>query len=285
MKKIIYLFLSLAFFTLIFNPPAASAITVRIDQPKIRLTIPAGESKGGVINVENPSSQTIMVRVYLEDWLYRSAADGSKDFFPPATTALSCANWITFAPAEFTIPPYGRGTVNYTVSCPSGAQGGHYAVLFFETSLGKTQDEQGVNVLVVGRLGALFCIEPADTIRRQAELTNLTIVGSFGNQAIQDLDIKLDFVNTGNIDIAPEGTFYIMDKKGLIVTRGEFSKYYTLPGDKTAISSTISQKSASQMSEGEYDLIVTIDLGGIPEVLEARLKIDPSGKASAFTMD
>jgi len=268
----------LLFFLLIFiglvSIVFSEAITLRIDQPKIRLRIPQRSAESGEIFAYNPSEKTIKVKIYLEDWVFSSTADGSKIFYPPGTTGLSCAKWISFAPAEFTISPYGKQSVNYTVNCPDDAQGGHYAVMFFETALGETMDEEGVSVMVLGRLGALFYIEPAGTIKREARLENLTVVKNEG------INIKLDFLNTGNIDITPEGTFYIMDEEAIIAARGKFNKVYTLPQDKAVISASISEENASQIPCGEYDLIITIDLGGIPRVLEARLNIEPSGKIS-----
>lgn len=258
----------------ILNLELAEPAIIRIDQPKLRLVISPGETQSGTINVKNPAANSLAIKVYLEDWLYTSSIDGSKKFYPPGTLPLSCAEWIRFVPAEFTISPYGKQVVNYTVNCPADAKGGHYAVMFFETSLGEVKDEEGVNVTVLGRLGSLFCVEPEGTINRTAELSNLSIVRNKG------IDIELQFENTGNIDIISEGTFYLMDRKGIIAARGEFDKIYTFPGDKAVISSSISEQTAPEIPEGEYDLVITIDLGGMPEVLEARLKVGPSGKIS-----
>lgn len=274
LSRVIGTFLVWVFAGLILIPSSAEAMSLRIDQPKIRLVIPQEGAKSGKIYVENPSKKEIKVKVYLEDWVFSSTADGSKTFYPPGTTELSCANWITFAPAELSILPYGKQSVSYTVNVPADAEGGHYAVMFFETALGEARGQKGVSVAILGRLGSLFYIEPEGTIRRDARLENLTIVKNAG------IDIKLDFNNTGNIDISPEGTFYLMDEKGIITARGKFNKVYTLPKDKAIVSSNITEKNASQVPHGEYDLIITIDLGGIPKVLEAKLKIDPSRKIS-----
>ncbi|MBN3038637.1 MAG: hypothetical protein JW869_04380, partial [Candidatus Omnitrophica bacterium] len=258
----------------------ASAITIRIDQPKVRLQVARGGEKSGTIAVENPSEVTAFVSVYVEDWLYSSTADGSKNFFPPGTTDLSCAKWITFGPAELQIPPFGKQAITYSVSCPSDADGAHYAVLFFETSLGETEDEQGVSVNVMGRLGSLFVVEPEGTVNRDAKLTNLSVNGKLSSDSEAKLSIQLNLENTGNVDFASEGTFYIMDDQGLIVARGELSPCYTLPGDKGTIYSNVSKASPSQIPAGEYDLIITIDIGGIPKVLEVKLNINPSGEVS-----
>jgi len=274
MKKILFTLLILNLLSGFFCFDEASAITVRIDQPKIRLAIAQGATKSGIINIENPSEEVITVKVYLEDWQYASSADGSKEFFPPDSLPLSCARWITFAPAEFNIAPFGKQAVNYTVNCPDDARGGHYAVMFFETALGEATDETGVSVLVLGRLGSLFSVQPEGTIKKEARLDNLRISKNEG------IDITLDFLNTGNTDIAPEGTFYVMDKKGIIAARGEFNKSYTLAQGRAQLSSSISQERAAQIPAGIYDLVITIDLDGAAEVLEASLKIDPSGEIS-----
>jgi len=88
------------------------AINLLIDEGKVRLSIPAGGTKSGEINVRNSASEPIAIRVYLEDWYYLPIADGSKEFIPKGTAPLSCGSWISFSPAEFTIPPFGKRIVN-----------------------------------------------------------------------------------------------------------------------------------------------------------------------------
>lgn len=274
-SKNLGLLLLLAFSSLIASS-LALAVTVRIDQPRVRLVIPQGGAHSGVIDVENPTSEPLKVRVYLEDWVYSSAADGSKEFFPPGTTRLSCARWISFAPAEFTVPPFGRQTVNYAARVPSGARGGHYAVMFFETALGRARDEEGVSVKLLGRLGSLFCIESQGTIIKKARLKNLSVSKD------KWLKIKADFVNTGNIDIAPKGTFHIMDRRGMVVARGEFNQLYTLPRDKGQISADWK----GSLPRGLYDLVITLDLGeGLPLIKEAQINIGRGGMINIISKD
>lgn len=255
--------------------PSAQAVSLRVEQAKVRLEMLPGEVKSGRLPLFNPSDKAITIAVYPEDWVFSSAVDGSKTFYPPGTTKLSCARWITFAPAEFTIAPYGKEEIKYTVSCPRDAAGAHFAVLFFETAIGEAVDEEGVGVSVKGRLGVLFYVEPQGTIKREAKLNNLQII-----QNGQDTDIKLDFFNSGNVDVYPEGTFYVMNSKGVVAARGRFEKAYTLPGDKITICSTISAQNIAGLLPGEYNLVITIDIGDLPEVVEAKLNIAASGKIS-----
>ncbi|MFH1246001.1 MAG: hypothetical protein V1662_05895 [Candidatus Omnitrophota bacterium] len=254
---------------------SAEAASLRVEQAKVRVAVLPGDAKSGRAALFNPSDKAANVEVYVEDWTFSSALDGSKTFYPPGTTELSCARWISFAPAQFTIAPFGKEEIKYTVHCPQDAAGAHFAVMFFETALGNAVDEEGVGVSVRGRLGVLFYVEPRGTIKKEAKLDNLQITEN--GQAV---DIQLDFVNNGNTDIYPEGTFYIMDNKGVIVARGKFEKAYTLPGDEITLSSSISPGNVSKLLPGEYDLVITIDLGDLPKVVEAELKIAASGKIS-----
>jgi hypothetical protein len=252
----------------------AAGITFKVDPAKVRLIIPASGSQAGTIKVDNQSSGKKKIKVYLEDWAYTKIQDGTKDFSPPKSTPLSCSDWISFNPQEFTILPYGRQNLNYVVRVPPGAQGGHYAVMFFESSLlekdenkdiqsieAPKSDEMEVESSLNIRLGILFYIEAKDTVKRLAELNNLFLSKDPKNK---QLLITCDFKNTGNVDITAAGSFHIIDKEGMVLARGEFDKVYTFPGDTAKL--TASWK--DMIPKGNYDLILTIDLGKALEELE-----------------
>jgi hypothetical protein len=52
----------------------------RIDKNKIRLILAPGKAEYGEISVENSTSEQRNIRVYLSDWNYLSASDGTKEF-------------------------------------------------------------------------------------------------------------------------------------------------------------------------------------------------------------
>jgi hypothetical protein len=244
------------------------ALTVRINRPKIRLQIPSGGSDNGAILVSNPSGNDVIVEAYLEDWEYTDAQNGEKSFSPPGTTELSAAEWISFYPPEFTLAPYGSQEVFFSVKVPEGVNGGHYAVLFFETALGVTQNQEGVNILIKSRIGSLFAIE-AGSINRKAALSDLSIT-----RKPDGYNISAVLENTGNVDISTKGTFNIIDAQGMVYARGEFNDLYCLPGDKGEIFSSWSDT----IPEGDYDFIITLDLGEEPLIKEIKLRIDSSGE-------
>ena len=253
MKKIL-LFGSFLLFLLLFceSPEAVSIISV--DEAKIRLSITPGSAKSGSINIDNPTGDSKYIRVYLEDWYYLPSADGSKEFKPAGTTEFSCANWISFAPAEFNLAPYGRQVVHYTVKVPKDAKAGHYAILFFEhTRPPGTPVGKGVDVGVAIRVGTLMYIEPEGTIDRSAKLYNLLVERESSED---ELIVSLDFKNTGNVDLTAAGSFDIIDKAGMVFARGEFNPVYTFANDKAKFIGSWSLP----LNKGTYDLIITIDI-------------------------
>lgn len=246
-----------ALFLLFSIQGKASAVELpSINKSKIRLSIPPGRTGYGEIIVENTTPEPRQMRVYLEGWRYLPAADGTKEFSPAEINTSSAVPWIRFSPSEFTLAPFSRQKVNYSVNVPEGASGGHYAAMFFESLFGRMEEAQkefsaGMNIVI--RVATLFYIEPEGTITRKALIDNLKVAPA-GQGASR---IEMDFKNTGNVDITCGGTFAVMDKAGMVYARGEFNDVYTFPGDAAGLSAACRER----ISKGIYDLILTFDLG------------------------
>jgi hypothetical protein len=270
-KKVgVCLFLALTF-ALLKTGVCPAQITLRVDKPRVKLAVSPGEAKSGTISVENPSHYPLTIKTYLEDWEYSPGGEGVKTFALAGTHSRSGALWISYSPAEFTIPPYGRKKVNYTVNVPNDAKGGYYAILFFETQLGEKQNAEGLSVAVMGRVGTLFYIEAEGTQIRRAELRDLKITRK--NKA-EPLKINAVFKNTGNTQLKARGTFDVINDKGMVFARGSFNEIYTMPGGEEAIQADWYE----DIPPGEYDLIITLDTGGTPLIEEHRIKIAENGK-------
>lgn len=254
MKKSVFILVLVCLIFTFFSTDLSAIEVIRVDQAKIRLIVAAGSSKTGTINITNPTQYPKHIKAYLEDWYYTSNADGSKDFEPAGTTEYSCADWISFAPAEITIPPFAKKRIEYTVKVPQGTSGGHYAILFLESSPTTDSQSEGVSIGVVVRVGCLFYIEPAGTIQMTSEMSNLKVERRSNNES---LEIGLDFANTGNVDITAGGTFHIMDKQGFVLARGELNNVYTFPKD----TGKLEGRWPKAIPQGKYGLVITIDLG------------------------
>ena len=275
-----FIFFALFFSFSIFSLAQAAEI-VQIQPAKVRLVISPGSAQTGSLTVFNNDKQPKKVRAYLEDWKYLPVCDGTKDFQPAGTLSESAAGWISFVPAEFVVPAFGKQVVNYSVKVPSDAKSAHFAVIFFESYLGESEapPEGGVNVNVAVRVGSLFYIEPKGLVSRQAKIDGLKI-----ERAQDRYNVSLNFTNTGNVDSPAKASFFIIDRKGVAFARGESGEIYTLPGD----SAPFSLYWKEQIPKGIYDLVLTFDigkalrdanLGDVPPITkEARIEIGDNGE-------
>lgn len=257
------IFVISALFLFLANTPCWAVNMPFLSQSKVRLSIAPGKTKYGEIIVENPYPQPRFIRLYLEDWYYLPAGDGTKAFVAANTTPLSCASWITFSPAEITVPAYGRQRIGYSMKVPQEAKGSHYAVLFFETSLGEaepTQEGVGAGINVSFRIATLFYIETEGMVDRTGKIDNLVLK----TDKDKILLIQADFHNTGNVDITAGGSYHIMDKDGLIYARGEFNDIYTFPNDGAKFTATWKEP----IPKGDYALVLTINIGRVLEEAE-----------------
>ena len=241
----------------------AQAATLRISTPKIELELAPGETYSGEIIAENPTDEDFKMKVYLEDWAYAPGGTGEKKFTPVASTPLSGSKWITFSPTEDTLKPFGRITARYTVTVPKDAKGAYYSVMFFETALGSAFDEEGVSVLVQGRIGALFFIQVKGTVERKGELKSVEIRPPQGNKP---MEVLTTFQNTGNVDISLGGNFLIMDSAGKIQARGDLNKIYTFPGSME----TGATQWVGRLPKGSYQALLTYDLGKGKNLVEEK---------------
>ena len=262
MKK--FLFISLISFFSLVAPASIEAATIRIDTPKIELELEPGEVYSGEIVAENPSEDETKARIYLEDWVFAKGGTGEKVFSPVGSTPRSASPWITFAPAETTLKPFARMTARYTITVPKDAKdGAFYSVLFFETILGSEQDEEGVNILVAGRIGALFFIQIKGTVIREGKIDEVKITPPQGNKPLQ---METTFTNSSNIDITLGGNYLIMDEAGIVKGRGDINNIYTFPG-ATEIGVT---EWVGRLPKGTYQILLTYDLGKGKSLVEEK---------------
>ena len=240
-KNLFFLFLAVIQFTFCIN--AFSQLI--IDKGKIKLEVTPGDTIIDYISVHNSSSGQIGGRVYFQDFVYLPPFDGRKQFLPLGSTEYSCGPWIKFSPQEFSLSPFGKEKVSYTMTVPEEAKGGYYGTLFFEAAPGIIEDE-GVALKVVQRIGCLFFLETYDKDKK-AEVKNL----SFKTQSIRG-----DFLNSGNSIILPSGVFYIVDEEGIVADRGEIAKFYLPPSETVDFEISL----PGTISSGDYTAVITFDL-------------------------
>lgn len=218
---------------------------ILMEKSKVNLTVAPGETVVDHINLHNTGEITKSIKIYWEDFEYIHPFNGKKTFLPPGTSQYSMSDWITYAPIEVTIPPKSKKKIDFTINVPIDAVGGHYGVLFFEDiPTGGTGSNVGVSIIT--RLGSLFYIDS----------TNKDKSATIEDIKVYDDEFVGKFLNQGNIFMIPKGVYYVMDKDGLVVTRGEVGKIYLPPSAKTSFSVSL----ADVKRPGEYMLVLTFDL-------------------------
>ncbi len=226
------------------------------------------------------------MRLYLEDWRYTPAGDGTKEFVPPNSLASSCSSWVTFSPSEFSLPPFGKQRVSYSISAPEKASGEFFSVLFFENTAGEQEIQEGkvgAGLTVAVRIATLFYVDIQGTVNRSAELGALK-----AQKNDQGYTFEIPVHNTGNGDITAGGTYHIMDRDGVVAARGELVPSYTFGGD------TANMKALwkDAIPPGHYTFVTTTDLGmGLKEtgsgkapvlVKEADVDVDANGEITGI---
>ena len=233
---------------------SAYAVTIQLNQTKIRLLLAPGETKTDSIVVLNPEEEPVSIKVYTMDWLYDPVGDGAKSFFEPGTQERSCSRWLHVYPEQVVVPPRGASEVKYTITVPEGSEGGHYSVVFFETELGTAQDQEGNYFKLGARMGALILQEDPQTVKRSGKITDFDVNY---DPADESISISYTFQNTGNADIILKGDYNIVDSEGNLFGRGSVREIYTLPHGEGKTSATWE----GILPVGDYTVMVTLDLG------------------------
>jgi hypothetical protein len=235
-----------------------------LENGKETLTVSGGERLNGTLLLHNTSASVASVRVYWEDFQYKPPYDGGKNFLPAGTTPDSASQWVTFAPQNFSIPPYGQQNIQYTVTVPPTINEGHYGVLFFERSSDALGSDMG-GVTLVTRVGCLFFVEPR-TKSKKAAIEGVAAKGH---------GLAAAFVNQGNVIMIPRTTYYVMRNDGMVLLRGEAKKLYVPPGARAPFDVVLNKK----LDPGQYSMVINSDLGdGDVVVKEIELTVDAAGE-------
>lgn len=227
-------------------PPEAAAFDFSIEPARVELVVPAGKRRGKTVLINNTKSDhATHLTIYIRDVLY--LPDGTHDFPPPGSTQWSSASWLQVSPMELDVPAGQMAEVRVSALAPPEATGGHYAIVFFETSPSYEQGSIGVNF----RVGALVEVLVPGTEVRAAKLANLTFE-SPGT-------IRADVFNDGNFLIRPKGKIKIFDQANQRVAQVIFNpnRLGVLPKTLRAFSTVLE----APVQPGTYRVRAEVDYG------------------------
>lgn len=243
--------------------PFHAAAQLLIEEGKIKKVVTPGQAVADSITIHNSTDQVVEVNVYLEDFEYVAPFDGMKKFYPAATLGRSATGWINFEPRQFQLPPHAKQKLNFTVNVPQGASGGYYSVIFFERK--DTQQVEGqVGIQIISRVGSLLFFETTDR-KKQIALSDLSF-----DQGV----LKGKITNTGNIYLVAQCLYYVIDKDGIPVDRGELDPFYFSEKSQTDLEVPFSK----DLPAGRYAAVLTFDLeDGVSFVEEVNFSVDHEG--------
>lgn len=136
MKRITKCFwLCLLAFPLLFIPEI-KAQELEVSPGTLTFTTNPGSSQTQQITLRNKGNTEQSFVFNLNDWLIDQ--NGEVKYFPPGTTARSCADWITVSPSLVTLQPNETARINVTMLVPNNNNSTKWAVLFVNSAVEQT---------------------------------------------------------------------------------------------------------------------------------------------------
>jgi len=259
MKKIL-IFLSIVATFLCVN--SCTYAQVVPDKREIKLVVNPGQETKGSLILENLSDRDETIKAYFEDFIYSAPYAGIKKFHPLGTLKRSCGKWISIFPENFILPEKTKQQVSFTIKTPKEAKGGYYALLFFERGQAAASSDKGIGLVV--RTGVSLFVETADATRK----------GEIKEIIVEKGAISGTLLNSGNVVLISQGTFNIIDKKGMIFDRGNIKKFYIPEQEQAKFTVNVTDK----LPVGSFTLVINFDLeSGKPIIKEVDFSKDKAG--------
>lgn len=241
---------------------AQGALSLNVWPPRVDLNVVPGESRTGVITVDNKGSERVRVLCYITD--VEMDKFGNLLFPEGGASPYSCEPWLLVNPEDFTLSQGTNQRVRYTLKVPDNAAGTFLASIFFQSKPEGKNQAMGSQLTV--RVGTIFVINVTGTGFKSGELTSLSM-NSIGKENIAQ--IELGFKNKGNLLVRPRGTVEIKNEAGWTVDKLMINEdnQAVLPYAERIIRIPI-----ANIRPGSYDLVAMVDYGG-SEILSGELKV------------
>jgi len=231
----------------------AAAASIGISPVTFELTGRPGEAIENYLKVFNPSSDTIGVKMQIED-IAPTGEEGFVAVEPPETETYSLASWIKTDPEEFELKPGEERQVKFTLTIPENAEpGGHYGTVLAGTKAIMGSGSTGA--AIVQRIGALvLLIVPG-------EMKEGLIVKDFSAPIFSEygpINFSVKFENTGTVHLKPTGLITINNLLGRNSAVIPFPERNVLPGGIRKIDVAWDKK---LLWPGRYTAIITGNYG------------------------
>lgn len=239
------------------------SVSLNVWPAKVDINLMPGESRTGIISVDNKGRERVQVLCYITD----VAMDKYGELLFPegGSLATSCESWFIVNPENFTLSQGANQKVRYTIKVPESASGTYLASIFFHTK--PTDDGRGTGSKLAVRVGSMFVISITGTGRKDGELSSLTLKNTPKANIAQ---VELGFLNKGNLLVRPTGTVEIKTEDGWTVDKLSLNERNeaVLPN-----SERIFRLPLENIKQGSYTLLANVDYGG-GEILSGEARVN-----------
>jgi hypothetical protein len=226
---------------------------ISVDYFQFDLQMPTGERGVFTFEVTNDEPEATEVTIYLGDW--DITPSGELRFFEPGTLPRSAADWISVSPSRFRLEKGEAMEVRFAIDVPHGVEGTYWAMIFAESSPRPVVEEGETTVTRTMRVGIQIMETPAGTEERDGRITDIDLL------SLDPLMVTIDFENTGNVRLRPEGRLEIRDTTGETVRNIPIEEFLVLPGGKRCLS-IVDREGRERLPPGRYIALGIIDFGG-----------------------
>ena len=220
-RTLLFSAISLVFATLyIVCPPAlaikayaSESLSMTLTPPLYQVSLARGGVWSSTLRFSNDNDYPLTVEVYVQN--FRATDKGGVELVPATASASSTpyelALWIAHPTKPIIIPPHATENIPFTITVPENAEpGGHYAAMLVGTPKETEGDAQDLSVSSL--LSSLFLVRVAGEVFEKGSIRDFSsekwLVG--GQEAL----MHLQFENTGNVHIEPEGEIVITNMLG-----------------------------------------------------------------------
>lgn len=226
----------------------------------IDLEIPSGTSCTDSFLVSNVGKEPENITISLVDW--NRETKGEHRYFEAGTLPHSLANWTEFSPIRFELKGEESQEVKFSIAIPKGEEGTHWTMFLVEGSPEAiTTRKEGKSLFSVMATVAygikIYQTDPA-TAQRKGKITNLDIA-TLSKSEETEIKVKIEFENTGNTHLEPEGQVEIRNEKGETVATADIKRCPILPGRKRILEIPFKEKN---LQPGRYLALAVLDFGG-----------------------
>lgn len=200
-----------------------------------------GQSKKNSIAIFNLSDSPLPIAISINDFV-PAGEHGSVRFLETGQVShpsFSLASWIAITTQpNFTIPPKGQTSVEFTITVPIDAEPGtHYGGLLFSARETSPKED---NITIIKKVGAIILVGAGNT-NASGIIEKFAVSKKFYTAA--PVTLISAFKNAGNVHVQPKGQVAIHNMFGKVIGESHINEnaQYILPGSTRTFEASFSE--------------------------------------------